>query len=211
MTTEWTGGNIYSAESGQWSSATVTEVQSNDARNTYSENTPTPAQSPWNSQSAQKNGFGADASTGCVTFEPPPGLPYDTFKIGEEYLQANQGIPEVVSPAWDGESEGWHVISSYPSSTIRSHDSPLSQDSPWSHVGSPPPSSSPPPHQAESHSHVFSAYPGEPKSTPARGRQRALTSQEKQEALIVRKAKACWACHLSKIKVYTFSPFAVED
>jgi hypothetical protein len=200
MTTEWTGGHVYSTEHGQWSSATVTKVESDNTRK-YPENTPTPARSPWNSQSAQENGFGADAVSGCVAFEPPRGIPYDTFRMGEEYLQANPGVPEVVSPAWDGESEGWHVISSYPPSTILSHDSPLSLDSPWSHVGSPPQSSSPLPHQGDTHSHVFSAYPGESKSGPARGRQRALTSQEKQEALIVRKAKACWACHLSKIKV----------
>lgn len=34
-----------------------------------------------------------------------------------------------------------------------------------------------------------------------RCRQRALTAEEKNHALNVRKAKACWACHLSKIKV----------
>ena len=37
----------------------------------------------------------------------------------------------------------------------------------------------------------------------ARGRQRGLTDEEKKEARAVRQAKACWACHISKIKVRT--------
>jgi hypothetical protein len=57
----------------------------------------------------------------------------------------------------------------------------------------------------QDHSHVFCAYPNYVSDLvlgkPPRGRQRALTSQEKQEAVVARKAMACWACHLSKIKV----------
>ena len=64
----------------------------------------------------------------------------------------------------------------------------------------------------ESHSHLFdmqttiSAPPlvDATKSTglnsPPRRRQRLLTSKEKEEARTVRTAKACWACHLAKIK-----------
>jgi hypothetical protein len=200
-------GNISTAETGQWSSSTVTPLQPQNIGTDYSEGTPTPAQSPWNSQAAQVDGYGIDASAGCVTFEPDPGLPYDTFKLGEEFLQNDRpmlerfGPESAVSPVWDGESEGWHVVPSYPPSSVPSHDSPQSLDSSWSHVGSPLSTASSTVQHTENHSHVFSAYLSEPKSAPARGRQRALTSQEKQEALVVRKAKACWACHLSKIKV----------
>jgi len=206
MTTDWSGMNVYKTESEQWSSSTITETLAQNFRTDYTENTSAPARSPWNSQAAQEDGFGADANTGCVAFEPPPGLPYNTFRVGEQYLQSDQRIADVfcappVSPIWGGESEEWHIVPSYPASSIRSQESPRSQDSPWSHVGTPPPGSSSSQTQNESHSHIFSAHLGEAKPTPTRGRQRALTSQEKQEALVVRKAKACWACHLSKIKV----------
>lgn len=203
--------DIFTTENVQWPLAAATPNHIHNYQNTYSEHTPTPAQSPWNSQAAQENGFGADATAGCMAFEPARGVPYDTFRVGEEYLQTDHRNSEPYSaeprsPAWEGESDGWQMIPSYPPSTIHSYDSPQSQGSPWSHVGSPSPSSSPPKQHTEPHSHVFSAYPGEPQSAPARGRQRPLTSQEKQEALVVRKAKACWACHLSKIKCSPCSP-----
>lgn len=202
-------GSIATTESGQWSSATITPLQPQNMTTDYSEGTPTPAQSPWNSQGAQVDGYGLDATAGCVTFEPDRGLPYDTFRIGEDFLQNNQPVVDTfnteaaLSPVWDGDSEAWHLVPSYPSSSIRSQDSPQSLDSSWSHVGSPPPTTTSPILQhAECHSHVFDGFPGVPKPPPAaRGRQRALTVQEKQEALVVRKQKACWACHLSKIKV----------
>jgi hypothetical protein len=199
--------DTYTTERMQWSMATATQNHIQNYQNTYSEHTPTPAQNPWNSQFAQDHGFGVEATTGGVAFEPPRGVPYNTFRVSEEYLRTDHQIPETygiepVSPAVDGDIDGWQVVPSYPPSSTYSYDSPQSQGSPWSHVGSPPPSSSPPQQHVEPHSHVFSAYPGEPKSAPTRGRQRALTSQEKQEALVVRKAKACWACHLSKIKVW---------
>lgn len=209
MIPDWNNAeDVYTANS-QWSLATATQADVQELQNAYPEHTPTPAQSPWNSESAQDNVYGANATTGCVAFEPPPGAPFETFRIREEYLQNSLPIPEVfgtepISPSGDGESEGWDVVASYPASTIRSYDSPRSQDSPWSLVNSPPPSSSSPQQSNETHSHVFSAYPGEPKTAAPRGRQRALTVQEKQEALVVRKAKACWACHLSKIKVMSF-------
>lgn len=109
-----------------------------------------------------------------------------------------------VSPLWEESGdEGWQqvAIPSYANSTIPSHSSPCSEGSPFSLINSPPQTSSPPAHRAESHSHIFTIYPGIEKPKPLRGRQRGLTAQEKKNAREVREAKACWACHLSKIKV----------
>lgn len=49
--------------------------------------------------------------------------------------------------------------------------------------------------------HVFSVAKGSRSRKYPRGRRRSLTAQEKGEALEIRKVKACWTCHLSKIKV----------
>ena len=208
ITPEWTGvEGAYTTESVQWPMAIATQNRMPNYQNAYSDHTPTPSQSPWNSQTARDHGGGVEATTGSVTFEPDRGAPYETYRLGEDYLRIGHQISEAygiepVSPLTDGEIDGWQVVSSYPPSSTYSYDSPQSQGSPWSHIRSPSPSSSPPEQPAEPHSHVFSVFLGEPKLASTRGRQRALTSQEKQEALVVRKAKACWACHLSKIKVF---------
>lgn len=212
---DWTGGmGVDPTATANWSSATVTPLQPQSSPIDFSDNTPNPAHSPWNSHTAQVDGYGIDATTGCVTFEPDPGHPFETYKIGEQFLQNDQqGVEafrtDAVSPLWDGESEGWHVVSSYAPSSAQSHDSPQSTDSSWSHVEASPPATASP--QNERHSHIFSAYPDEPRASPNRGRQRPLTSQEKQEALVVRKAKACWACHLSKIKVNSLNMIVISQ
>ena len=74
-------------------------------------------------------------------------------------------------------------------------------------------------HSTQGHVHLFngSAVPKheqpvqsirgplstERKNLTGRGRQRGLTDEEKKEARWVREAKACWACHISRIKVST--------
>jgi hypothetical protein len=154
---------------------------------------------PWNSEQAQTSKFGSKATAGCNTFEPEPGIPFYVNKMRQEYLDAGQ--PQVIDPfiqssmtvVTESDDEGW-VVSSYPSSYAPSHNSPHSQGSPPSHAASPV--------QLEiEHHHVFSSMPGIEKAKAIRGRQRNLTTEEKQHARDVRFAKACWACHLSKTKV----------
>jgi hypothetical protein len=158
--------------------------------------------SPWNVERIPGD---HEAGAGCGAFEPARGTPYDIFRAREEFMNARQAlpaafIPEPVSPILD-ESDEWELIASCAGSSPTVHDSPLSDGASWCQIG-PSPQSTPSPDQAVGHSHVFSAYSrGSSSSKLPRGRQRALTAQERRAALEVRKAKACWACHLSKIKV----------
>lgn len=153
---------------------------------------------PWNSQTAQASNVASYANSGVSAFEPPPAPPYYMHITRQELLDTGQSTsrtfgPEPVSPAGESESDGW-VVPSYPSSYAASHGSPKSHNSPASHI------SSPPQHEPE-HQHIFTSHPDVPKPRPLRGRQRGLTTQEKKQARDVREAKACWACHISKIKV----------
>jgi len=203
--TDWNGmGETYNADVSQLSSNTLTQLQTDP----YAHAGPIMSGSPWHLPSVQNSTPDQKVDTGCVAFEPARGATYETHRLGEEYLRSdhqNNDIydTEPVSPTWDAESEPWQFVTSYPNSTARSHDSPQSEGSPWSQVSTPTTGASPSQQQAETHTHVFSALPGVSNPKLPRGRQRALTSQEKREALDVRKAKACWACHLSKIKVRT--------
>lgn len=163
---------------------------------------PAPSHSPWNVERIPGNHA---AGAGGGTFEPARGTPYDIFRAREEYINARQAfpsafIPEAVSPILD-DSDEWEHIASCPSSSPTVHDSPQSDGALWCQIG-PSPQSTPSPDQTVRHSHIFSAYSRETSSSKLpRGRQRALTAQQRRAALEVRKAKACWACHLSKIKV----------
>jgi hypothetical protein len=197
----------YGNEGVQWSIGTITQAiahpqQMQDFR---FEQPPTSSQIPW---THQVTSFDRNADTGCVAFEPSPGPGYDAYIIGQEFLDPRQRdvTPQApVSPIGDdSDYEGWQKVNypSYPNSSVPSHDSPHSEGSPFSLIDTPHQTPSPraPPND---HQHVFTAYPGirkTPQKLP-RGRQRALTTKEKQEAREVREAKACWACHLSKIKV----------
>lgn len=194
MTMDWiNANNYYGPECGPWGQPPITQQQ--QLRNG-------PSQGPWSVEALPVN---HSPNAGCVAFEPDRGMPYEAFRAGEEYLASGQHFPvmfgpEPVSPMVDEESDGWEVIRSYASS-MTVHDSPKSEGFSWSQVDLSP-QNSPSPCQVTGHSHIFSANMPEPPSPKApRGRQRALTTQEKQEASDVRKAKACWACHLSKIKV----------
>jgi len=208
---DWGLEEQYMTNESQWSQLTVQALPN---QNDYSENTPMQSRSPWNSQSAHNNGFGSSALAGGVAFEPARGSPYETYLLRQPILDpSNQIIPEIyvpeASPVLDSENE-WQLVpstvNSYPSSSIRSHESPRSEGSPWTHVDSPPASSASPQSQPDQHFHILHAHPGLSSPKLHRGRQRALTTQEKKEALDVRKAKACWACHLSKIKCSPCSP-----
>jgi hypothetical protein len=131
---------------------------------------------------------------------------------GEETRQRDV-TPTAASPTGeDSDHDGWQnlTITSYTNSSIPSQGSPKSAEgsqksaggSPFEIIDTPRQTPSPRPHHHD-HQHIFTFYPGISKSEPKlpRGRQRRLTSKEKEEAREVRDAKACWACHLSKIKV----------
>jgi hypothetical protein len=161
------------------------------------------AHNPWNSQNSQASNIQYNATSGVVTFQPPPGSGYETHVKRQEYLETGQPVdkafgPEPVTPGVESESDSW-AIASYPSSYAASHSSPQSHGSPASH----PPS----PSQDEmEHQHIFSSRPNAPKAKLPRGRQRGLTDLEKKQARDVREAKACWACHISKTKCSPCSP-----
>jgi len=100
------------------------------------------------------------------------------------------------SPLMEYENDGW-MIPSIPSSNYAlSHNSHNSHHSPAS-LGSPVSRASP--SILDSHHHVVDADPAVAKP---KGRQRSLTAKEKKDARDVRDAKACWACHISKTKVF---------
>lgn len=173
------------------------------------------SQNPWNPHDANGNVFNENSNANCVGYEPEPAplnsyeherspLPYETSSPvdNERLIVAGHGQqshdvygPEAPRPNWFDESD---TSTSYSNTLYTpSHGSPVSQHSPQSH-GSQAPLS---PDEANIHSHVFSAFPEPQKNKVTRGRVRPLTEKEKREARDVRQAGACWACHLSKIKV----------
>ncbi|KAL3417738.1 hypothetical protein PVAG01_10748 [Phlyctema vagabunda] len=91
----------------------------------------------------------------------------------------------IVATIWDGNGNGKNEDRRKSSQELIS---PRSRSgTPWQH-------------SAEHHSHIFSVRSGIEKPKPTRGRMRPLTVKGKREALEVRNAGACWACHLSKVK-----------
>ena len=190
----------------EWSLATMTQPQ--QMHNIQFGEPSASSQIPW---SHQDTSFDANASTGGVVFGPSPGPGFSAFLVGEEYLETNQRefTPQAsLSPVGDdSEYDGWQnvLIPSYPNSSVPSHSSPHSESSPFSLIDTPHQTPSPRPHNND-HQHIFTTYPGITKHSQKlpRGRQRSLTTKEKQEARQVREAKACWACHLSKIKVHLY-------
>lgn len=196
MTFEWTDlEDVCLTGSLQSSPATATESNAGDA---VSEYTSIPVLSPRNLQSTQSRGPKGATNTSCIATEPARGH----FEQSPETISSGYS-----SLASDSESSDWHVISPHHTDAVYSAESPKSNDSPWSHIDSLPTSPTPLQQHAEAHSHVFSARTGDTKSTTTtRGRHRALTTQQRQEALKVRMAKACWSCHISKIKVFISKP-----
>ena len=197
-----TGNNIYEMGGGQWPSAPLTHQHSMCNMEPL---IPTEmSQSPWSVARLPPN---QRADPGCVTFEPPAGRPLEILRVREEVLESKKvfGPEPSISPMMD-DIDGWEDVypctgSSYASSSTV-HDSPRSEGFSW-HLIDSSPLNSPSPVQIAGPSHEFAAtnITGSVSPKSRGGRTRALTPQEKQETLDVRKAKACWACHLSKIKV----------
>lgn len=190
------------------------------------------SQTPWNPHDANGNFFSESSNSGCVTYEPEPStlqsfdperpplhsyepdqssLPYETSSpVDNDRLavpgqgQSSNDIygPELPRTNWFDESD---ASTSYSNTLYTpSHGSPVSHHSPHPQHSPQPQGSQPPssPSETGHHSHVFSAFPEPQKNKVTRGRVRALTDKEKREARDVRQAGACWACHLSKIKVW---------
>jgi hypothetical protein len=202
MTAEWNCvGNIYETEGTHWPPSSPPHPQAME--DIQSAIPTTLSHSPWNVEGLPPH-HRADAGSG--TFEPTRGAPYETYIAREEYINAREQPapvfgPEPVSPVVEEESDEWEFIPSSASSSTAVHGSPQSESLTWQQIGLSP-QSSPSPNQIGGHPLMFTACPrGSSTAKSTRGRQRPLTVQEKQEALEVRKAKACWACHLSKIKV----------
>lgn len=173
------------------------------------------SQNPWNPHDVHGNIFSENSNSGCITYEPalspthsytpersPISYEMSSPVDNERLIVSTQGQsssdaygPELPRTNWFDESD---TSTSYSNTMYTpSHGSPVSHHSPHPHGSQPPPS----PSDVGNHSHVFSAFPEPQKTKVTRGRVRPLTDKEKREARDVRQAGACWACHLSKIKV----------
>lgn len=226
---EWIGiaDSGYNSEMVQWPSAIMAQPQ--QMQDYQFGQSPTLSQIPWNPQVTAFNKY-AHTGDIAFEPPPGPGYdaylagrevletrqrdvtPTAVSPTGEETRQGDV-TPTAASPTGeDSDHDGWQnlTITSYTNSSIPSQGSPKSAEgsqksaggSPFEIIHTPRQTPSPRP-QHNDHQHIFTFYPGISKSEPKlpRGRQRCLTSKEKEEAREVRDAKACWACHLSKIKV----------
>lgn len=207
---DWSFGGIFSTEPTAPSAAPPLDTSNILHRGRYIR-----SQNPWNPHDAHGSAFGETSNAGCVAYEPESSplhsykpdrspLPYDTSSpvANDRFTVPGQGQsskdvygPEPPNTNWFDESD---ESTSYSNTLYTpSHGSPVSHHSPQSRGSQPPPS----PSDVGHHSHVFSAFPEPQKNKVTRGRVRPLTDKEKREARDVRQAGACWACHLSKIKV----------
>lgn len=217
---DWSFSDIFPAQPTAPSAAPLLETPQLLQRGRYIR-----SQNPWNAHDAHGNVFNENPNTGCVTYETEPSpihsydpersplhpyeperspLPYETSSpIENTGLSLPDQGPlsndlygsELPRHNWFDESD---ASTSYSNTLYTpSHGSPASHHSPRPQGSLPPPS----PNDAGNHSHVFSAYAEPQKNKVTRGRVRPLTDKEKREARDVRQAGACWACHLSKIKV----------
>jgi hypothetical protein len=133
----------------------------------------------WNPQIKQ---YEHNAMPGVVLFEPPCGSPFEIWQEREEILAPSLTSNSVsnmenVSLAEYGEQ---HVHESLPLQNLVREEY----------------------HQeiSEAHNHVFSALHGAVQPRSLRESKR-LTPEQRKQTQEVRKLGACWACHLSKIKV----------
>lgn len=206
MQPESYAGDTYPIENTQLSLSVPRHSQ--PMQDTYPSNPDTISPGPWNSERALNNqGMGFDYTalgpTGGISYNAL-GLPENNLDLGQEVLGARvPGAFEPVPASQDteGEDKDWQIVPSNASSPWASQNSSQSGSPAWCKIKPFPPSSSPKGSYDGTNSHASSVSTA--LSNPKRrgARNRTLTPQEKQEAMDVRKAKACWACHLSKIKV----------
>jgi hypothetical protein len=157
-----------------------------DSQPRYSTQTPLRSQLPWNPHDVYFNSFRAEVGAGVGAFGPEPGIGYEAFITREPILDPSLSRLRFVDPR-----TALSVSSGYSRPlTIREVSSTEDEES------SPEP--------IESRSHVFSFVPGMGISTGRHNRVRKLSPEKRKQTLAVRKDGACWACHLSKIKVCRF-------
>lgn len=155
---------------------------------------------PWNLERAHVSRFRNNATPGYCNSELDL-LPPRSVDIHREEKLLNFGqssillVPDARSSSW-GSDVASYSNSLCPSSSPQGspQHTPISSDSPS-------PFPVPPLDETEARVHVFSGLIGPQKPKGPRGRSRPLTVEEKDAAQKVRKAGACWACHLSKVKV----------
>ncbi|KAG9241486.1 hypothetical protein BJ878DRAFT_225437 [Calycina marina] len=212
MVPNWAPEEPYMTNDSCWSQQTITQQQKQSA---YSNDIPSHLSILSDSQSAHNSNVDSSTLTRDNAFKFGLGSPYGTYPPTQQYLDPNSQlvtgslIHGPISPNQESDNEhDWDKVSATTScanSPIRSHGSPRS-DASWQIIDTPPESFDSPQSQTD-HIHIFhSTLPGLFSPKLPKGRQRQLSSQEKKEALEVRKAGACWACHLSKIKCSPCSP-----
>lgn len=162
----------------------------------------------WAAHEAHVEVFNENLHPSFVPFQSPQELQFPpSFKAYEEPVQQETPMRKNFVPSprpkkreRDPEWEEVRPSTSATSYSSHSYSPPITRNTP-SHASSPSQTSPSPRSGSDMHSHVFSAFPSPQKRRPQRGRVRPLTNQEKRNAREVRLAGACWACHLSKIRV----------
>ena len=161
----------------------------------------------WTPQETHVDNFNENLHPSFMSFHSPQEVQFPAYKPHEEPVQVATPIRQEFGPPptpkkRERDTE-WEEVrpSTYATSySSHSYSPPISRNTP-SQTSSPSQNSPSPRSGSDVHSHVFSAFPSPQKRRPQRGRVRPLTNQEKRNAREVRLAGACWACHLSKIRV----------
>jgi hypothetical protein len=149
-----------------------------DSRDRYpTENVHSP-QGPWNPCDSISESFAGGAGVGA--FGPDPGPPFIIHNIRQSLLQ--QGSVADQPPSLLTNDAYGLAFSTGASSSTEDEASP---------------------EPFQSHSHVFSSVPGTGLPAGHRDRPKKLSPEKRKQTLAVRKHGACWACHLSKIRVST--------
>jgi hypothetical protein len=140
---------------------------------------------PWNPEYGH---FEMDANPGIVAFEPHRGIPFKVYQTREALL----------NPSPPADQIGWHGLPAMggyvgddngQSQTPRVFGPKVSENFSEESLGT--------------HSHIFPSVPGMEIPRSHAGRTRKLTPEQRQQTKAVRQARACWACRLSKQKVFT--------
>jgi hypothetical protein len=145
-------------------------------------------QDPWSMEDAQHIKNGAKENAGIEAFIPDAGYPYDVLISREPLFSASRPVLPYYGPR-----------SSY---LVKENNHDQRQQLYEQDIAPPVCKSESSQEPPESHEHVFSAITGMGLEENPRGRKRKLTAEERRRTLEVRKDGACWACHLSKTKVY---------
>jgi hypothetical protein len=140
-----------------------------------------PESQPWTTYGPDRSGGGVGTGVGAFGLNPGPG--YDALMNQEGPLDHSPTGPRFVGPR-------------PPASVSNGYNRSLALEPP---SGTEDEESSP--ELIGSHEHVFSSIPGLGVPEGHRDKVRKLSPERKRRTLAVRRNGACWACHLSKIRV----------